>query len=98
MDPSSQVSNKISSVHIFSLTSSRDLLFSESAGSFNYLEWDTALSTAEYVCCEEEAEAISMKTETLEQSRQIYAGLWRRVAANIVNVNRRWKQGKPEPV
>ena len=97
MDPSPQALDKISSIHVFSLTSSRDLLFSESAGSFNYLEWDTALSTAEYVCCEE-AETISMRTEALEQSRETYMGLWKRVASNIVQVNRRWKQGKPESI
>lgn len=91
VDPSPQDLNRISSVHVFSLTPSRDLLFSESAGSFSYLEWDTALGTAEYVCCEKETETSSMRTEVLERSRENYVGLWRRVAANIVHDNRRWK-------
>ena len=91
MDPSPQFLQEVSSVHVFSLTPNKNLLLSESAGIFDLSGWETVLSTAEYVCCGDESEATSLKTEVLEQSRGIYAGVWKKVAAEIVRRDRRWR-------
>ena len=91
MDPSPQLLQKLSSVHIFTLAPDKTLLFSESVGIFDLPEWESVLSTAEYVTSGDEAEIVSMKTEALEQSHEAYANLWKNMAIDIVKEDRRWK-------
>ena len=91
VDPSPQSLQTLSSMHIFTLAPNRTLLFSESIGIFDLPEWESALSAAEYVTSGDKAETVSMKDEALEQSRKIYADLWKMMATDIVMKDRRWK-------
>ena len=91
VDPSPQTLREVSSIHVYSITSNKDILLCESAGIFDLTQWETVLSTAEYICCGDEADHVSMKIEVLEQCRRTYADLWKKVAANVVRDDRRWR-------